>query len=211
MTTTTTAMSTGSWVPHGIIEYEGAEPFYRSAKTSVDQYGNIKNPLKHHITRFFGYLFNKFIFDDIRYDVSFQELPAEGSSKAVDMVISDLVPAPEWKALCFIETEAAADSDLDRRIRQLELRAIECCREYFAANPKMTQVDVLTLVGASVRCWTARNLDGEELRGFWDEDVKGTYEAYLDVGLDRNRDVLLDFFNKIKTVPLLNATSGIDH
>lgn len=57
----------------------------------------------------------------------------------------------------------------------------------------------------------ASNLEGEELRGFWDGDVKGTYAAYLDVGLDRYRDVLLDACNKIETVPLLNVTIGMDH
>jgi hypothetical protein len=157
-----------------------------------------------------SYLFSRFIFNDLRYAVSSQQPPAEGSSRAVDIVISNQVSAEEWRVLCFAETKTASNSD-SHRIRRLELRAIDCCRECFAANPKIAHVYVLTLIGASVRCWLASNLDGEELRGFWDGRVKGTYAAYLDVGLDQNRDVLLDAFNKIKTVPLLNATVGMDH
>ncbi|CAH0053965.1 unnamed protein product [Clonostachys solani] len=193
-----------TWKPHGLINYPGLETKYLMAKQSVNDRGNLLvDRTAYKAVNLFEFLFNKFVFSDLKFSVSSQTPSNVQSRKACDIVIEAETPDRAWQTLCFAGAKRAANQT-ESLVKAVEDQALGYCKDFLTANSDINKVFACTIIGASIRCWTYSQGD-EDLVGFWDGQSRDSYRYYLDIGDDANVARLNHAFNFMKSNPDLSA------
>ncbi|CAG9996949.1 unnamed protein product [Clonostachys byssicola] len=167
-------MAQPAWQPHGLVLEWGMESLYRTAQVTLDPDGNLVAP-KAHLTP-----------------------PESGSQKACDLVIQHLTAQGAWQVACFAKTKSA-DNTADTLVRALESQALGYCTDFLSANPPVDVTYACTMFGASICCWMHKRGD-DSMVGYWNGQLQGSFDYYLDIGLDENRGRILAAFNSMKAI-----------
>ncbi|KAH7324883.1 hypothetical protein B0I35DRAFT_425135 [Stachybotrys elegans] len=184
-----------SWQPHGLITLPGMEALYLSAKTATS------DPRENAATLLFQYLFQKRLFSEREFSCHSQVFPDDTEIEPCNLGIKYWTYDNTWQTLCFVEARGA-NHQTGTQVTALEEQVTGYCRRFLHANPDARRVFACTIVGASIRCWSFTRGD-DLLEGFWGLDHEREHEReplahYLDVGIESNKQTLVDAFNFVK-------------
>ncbi|CAG9983489.1 unnamed protein product [Clonostachys byssicola] len=189
-------MNSSTWKPHGLIRTPQLEYYYQEAKALVDPHGNTTQATEDKSIRLFAQLLAKYIFPGNEYAV------VPGPMSSSDLVVERCTANMNFEVLCFVDAKKPTNVAADR-VAYLEQQALSHCRELLRANPTYKRAYACTIVGTHIRCWmVVSDFGGSiDLTGMWSWFQVGTFEHYLDVGLDVNKAILERSFNQMRNVP----------
>ncbi|CAG9945634.1 unnamed protein product [Clonostachys rosea f. rosea IK726] len=183
-------MNSSTWKPHGLIRTPQLEYYYQEARAPVDPNGNTAQDREDKSIRLFAQLLAKYVFPGNDYAVVPGPTPSTQARKPSD--------------LSYVFVDAKKPTNVAAaRVAYLEQRALSHCTELLRANPTYKRAYACTVVGTRIRCWMViPDFGGSmDMTGMWSWFQLGSFEHYLDVGLDANRAVLERSFNQMRNVP----------
>ncbi|VUC36753.1 unnamed protein product [Clonostachys rosea] len=194
-------MSSSMWIPHGLIRTPQMEVLYRQARSLVDPYGNTAQETEDRSLRLFTQLLAKYIFSGNNYAVMPGPPPTIVGQESSDLAVEWCTAQMEFQVLCFVEAKMP-DNVLTPRVAYLEEQARSHCAQLLQRNPSYKRAYACTIVGTFIRCWMVELDDGNlEMTGLWPWFQNGTFQHYLDVGVEANRAYLERAFNQMKNHP----------
>ncbi|KAK7212158.1 hypothetical protein V2G26_019336 [Clonostachys chloroleuca] len=178
-------MNSSTWKPHGLIRTPQLEYYYQEAKAPVDP--NAPGQID---------------FPGNDYAVVPGPTPSAQARKPSDLLVERCTANMDFEVLCFVDAKKTTNVAASR-VAYLEQQALSHCTELLRANPTYKRAYACTVVGTHIRCWMVIPDfgGGVDMTGMWSWFQLGTFEHYLDVGLDANRAVLERSFNQMRNVP----------
>ncbi|CAH0046107.1 unnamed protein product [Clonostachys solani] len=183
-------MDSSTWKAHGLIRTPQLEFYYQQAPETEDK-----------SIRLFAQLLAKYIFPGNNFAVVPGPTPSTQARKPSDLVVERCNTKMDFEVLCFVDAKKPTNIAA-ARVAYLEEQALIHCTELLRANPSYKRAYACTVVGTYIRCWVVMPNDGSfEMTGLWSWFQLGTFEHYLDVGLDANRVTLERAFNQMQNLP----------
>ncbi|CAI6014189.1 unnamed protein product [Clonostachys chloroleuca] len=195
-------MNSSTWKPHGLIRTPQLEYYYQEAKAPVDPNGNTAQDREDKSIRLFAQLLAKYIFPGNDYAVVPGPTPSAQARKPSDLLVERCTANMDFEVLCFVDAKKPTNVAASR-VAYLEQQALSHCTELLRANPTYKRAYACTVVGTHIRCWMVIPDfgGGVDMTGMWSWFQMGTFEHYMDVGLDANTAVLERSFNQMRNVP----------